>query len=152
MGSLKVERLNDRGILPWRAHAFDAGYDLCSAEEALVPPGGRVLVGTGLAVAVPFGTYGRIAPRSGIAVKHGITTGAGVVDGQYRGEVKVLLFNHGDKAFRITPGDRIAQLILEKIETPLVEEVDRLDATERGVGGFGSTGQHSKAPYTALLC
>lgn len=95
---------------------------------------------TGLAIAAPPGTYARVAPRSGLAVKHFIDTGAGVVDEDYRGEVGVILFNHGDTDFVVAPGDRVAQLILERIVTPAVEEVDDLDATVRGDGRYGSTG------------
>lgn len=97
-------------------------------------------MGTGVAVVLPVGTYGRVAPRSGLAVKHGINVGAGVVDPDYTGEVKVLLFNHGVDAFEVKRGDRIAQLILERCETPDVEEVGVIAETARGAGGFGSTG------------
>jgi dUTP pyrophosphatase len=89
---------------------------------------------------LPNGVYGRVAPRSGLAVKHGIQVGAGVVDPDYTGEVKVVLFNHGDKDFEVKKGDRVAQLILERCETPEVEEVGTVEDTERGAGGFGSTG------------
>jgi dUTP pyrophosphatase len=97
-------------------------------------------VDLGLAVAVPIGTYGRIAPRSGISLKNGIDVGAGVVDAGYRDGVKVLLFNHSDSDFVVSVGDRIAQLILECIMTPEVKVVDELDDTDRGANGFGSTG------------
>lgn len=98
------------------------------------------MVPTGLALACPPGTYARVAPRSGLAVKHFIDTGAGVVDEDYRGEVGVVLFNHADTDFQVKAGDRVAQLILERIATPPVAEVDDLDATDRGAGGYGSTG------------
>ena len=98
------------------------------------------IVDTGVSVSMPNGTYGRIAPRSGLAARHSISVGAGVVDADYRSTLKVILFNHSDADFRFSKGDRIAQLILEKIATPLVVVVDELDATERGEGGFGSTG------------
>lgn len=91
-------------------------------------------------MAIPSGHYGRVAPRSGLAVKNSIDTGAGVIDEDYRGNVGVLLFNHSDVDFQINRGDRIAQLVLEKIITPTVVEVDSLDETERNTGGFGSTG------------
>ena len=111
-----------------------------SCADITVPAHGRAIVPTGLALAAPPGTYARVAPRSGLAVKHFIDTGAGVVDEDYRGEVGVVLFNHGGDAFEVRRGDRVAQLILERIVTPEVEEVDDLDATARGAGGYGSTG------------
>ena len=101
---------------------------------------GRALVGTGIALSIPDGLYGRVAPRSGLAVKHCINVGAGVIDPDYTGEVKVVLFNHGTEDFEIKKGDRIAQLILEKCETPMIKEIGLLEETLRGDGGFGSTG------------
>lgn len=95
---------------------------------------------TDLSIAIPKDTYARIAPRSGLAWKHFIYTGAGVVDYDYRGNVGVILFNHSDKDFEVKKGDRVAQMILERIVTPGVVEVEDLDATDRGAGGFGSTG------------
>ena len=97
-------------------------------------------------VKVPEGTYGRIAPRSGLAVKHGIQVGAGVIDSDYTGELKVVLFNHNNKKYNIKPGFRIAQLILEQCVTPEVVEVDDLDTTDRGNNGFGSTGVAAPTP------
>jgi dUTP pyrophosphatase len=105
-----------------------------------VPARGRAVVPTGLSIACPPGTYARVAPRSGLAVKHFIDTGAGVVDEDYRGAVGVVLFNHSDADFVVRRGDRVAQLILERIVTPAVVEVDSLDDTARGAGGYGSTG------------
>ena len=100
----------------------------------------RGIVNTGIAATIPIGVYGRIAPRSGLAVKHGIQTGAGVIDPDYTGELKVILFNLGGERFEIKQGDRIAQLILEKCETPPIEEVTSIEDTERGTRGFGSSG------------
>lgn len=111
-----------------------------SCADVTIPARGRAVVPTGLALACPPGTYARVAPRSGLAVKHFIDTGAGVVDEDYRGEVGVVLFNHGEADFEVKAGDRVAQLILERIATPPVAEVDDLDATGRGAGGYGSTG------------
>lgn len=111
-----------------------------SAYDYVVPAGGKELVKTDLSIAIPFGTYARVAPRSGLAWKNFIDVGAGVVDYDYRGNVGVILFNHGKEDFVIKHGDRVAQLILEKIATPDVVEVDDLDETDRGAGGFGSTG------------
>ncbi|KIS68923.1 putative dUTP pyrophosphatase [Mycosarcoma maydis] len=126
--------------LPTRGSALAAGYDLYSAEKVVLPQGGRKVVQTGICVAIPDGHYGRVAPRSGLASKHGIDTGAGVIDQDYRGLLGVLLFNLGEQDFIINQGDRIAQLILEKISTPDVQEVESLSETLRGAGGFGSTG------------
>lgn len=111
-----------------------------SAYAGVIPPRGKALFKTDIAIAVPAGTYGRVAPRSGLALKHGIDTGAGVIDEDYRGNVGVILFNHSDVEFTVAAGDRIAQLILEKIETPPIQCVEDLDDTARGAGGFGSTG------------
>ncbi|XP_047050625.1 deoxyuridine 5'-triphosphate nucleotidohydrolase-like [Lolium rigidum] len=137
---LKVKRLSPNAVLPSRSSAHAAGYDLSSAVEAVIPARGRALVTTDLSVAVPEGTYARIAPRSGLAWKHGIDVGAGVVDADYRGPVGVLLFNHSDADFVVRPGDRVAQMVVERVAAPEVAEVDDLDATVRGEGGFGSTG------------
>ncbi|CAG7848199.1 Deoxyuridine 5'-triphosphate nucleotidohydrolase Short=dUTPase; AltName: Full=dUTP pyrophosphatase [Serendipita indica DSM 11827] len=138
--SLLIKRLNENARLPTRGSALAAGYDLYSGEDTTIPAGGKALVNTHISLAVPEGTYGRVAPRSGLASKHMIATGAGVVDADYRGPLFILLFNHGEKEFKISIGDRIAQLILEKIETPPVVEVQDLEETLRGAGGFGSTG------------
>ncbi|GAA5936088.1 hypothetical protein JCM3775_003576 [Rhodotorula graminis] len=138
--SFLVQRLVDAAKMPARGSALAAGYDLAAAEAKVVPAQGKALISTGLAIAVPEGTYGRIAPRSGLASKHMIDTGAGVIDADYRGEVKVLLFNHAKEDFQVNAGDRVAQLILERIVTPEPQEVASLADTERGAGGFGSTG------------
>ncbi|KAK6115815.1 hypothetical protein DH2020_008084 [Rehmannia glutinosa] len=137
---LRVKRLSEKAVLPSRASPLSAGYDLSSATETKVPARGKALVPTDLSIAVPEGTYARIAPRSGLAWKQSIDVGAGVVDADYRGPVGVILFNHSDVDFEVKSGDRIAQLIIQKIVTPDVTEVDDLDSTERGSGGFGSTG------------
>lgn len=144
--SLSVYLLNDKARAPSRGSMGAAGYDMYASEDAIVPARGQALIGTGVSIVCPPGTYGRVAPRSGLAVKHGISTGAGVVDADYRGEVKVVLFNHGEKDFEIHAGDRIAQLVLEKIVTPDLEVLDdsqweQICNTERGAGGFGSTGK-----------
>uniref|UniRef100_A0A5B7C2I1 Deoxyuridine 5'-triphosphate nucleotidohydrolase n=1 Tax=Davidia involucrata TaxID=16924 RepID=A0A5B7C2I1_DAVIN len=137
---LRVKKLSEKAILPSRASLLSAGYDLSSATETKVPARGKALVPTDLSIAIPEGTYARIAPRSGLAWKHSIDVGAGVIDADYRGPVGVILFNHSDVDFEVKVGDRIAQLVIEKIMTPDVTEVDDLDSTVRGVGGFGSTG------------
>ncbi|MCO5585138.1 hypothetical protein L7F22_039070 [Adiantum nelumboides] len=128
---------------PTRGSALAAGYDLYASQNVIIPKGGRIVVPTGIRVAIPEGSYGRVAPRSGLASKHGIDCGAGVIDADYRGLLGVLLFNFGDSDFSINIGDRIAQLILEQIFTPQVETVQSLTETVRGEGGFGSTGGFS---------
>jgi dUTP pyrophosphatase len=140
---LKIYKRSENATTPTKGSSLSAGYDLYSSEESLVPARGQAMVATDISVIVPVGTYGRVAPRSGLAVKHGISTGAGVVDADYRGEVKVVLFNHSDKDFEINKGDRIAQLVLEQIINADVVEIteQELDTTERGAGGFGSTGK-----------
>jgi dUTP pyrophosphatase len=140
--SLKIKKLAPHAILPSRATPQSAGYDLYSSEGYVLLPGHRVVVSTGIQVQLPPGVYGRIAPRSGLAVKHGLGIGAGVIDADYQGELKIVLFNHDLRNnFVIRPGYRVAQLVLEYIATPEVEEVIEFDqVTERGDGGFGSTG------------
>ncbi|CAI5479582.1 unnamed protein product [Closterium sp. Yama58-4] len=138
--SLRVKKLSETAVLPKRGSASAAGYDLSSAHDITVPARGQALVKTDLAIAIPLGTYARVAPRSGLALKHSINVGGGVVDYDYRGNVGVILFNHSDKDFPVKVGDRVAQLILERIVTPDVVEVEELDETTRGAGGFGSTG------------
>lgn len=105
-----------------------------------MPAHGKALIPTDISMAIPSGYYGRVAPRSGLAVKHFIDVGAGVIDEDYRGPLGVVLFNHSQNDFAVKKGDRIAQLLLEKIATPDIEVVEDLDETERGAGGFGSTG------------
>ena len=137
---LRIKKLNDQAFLPVKGSDQAAGYDLFAIEDTTVPARGKILVSTGIAMAIPIGNYGRIAPRSGLACKNFIDVGAGVIDADYRGEVKVLLFNFAEVEFKINVGDRIAQLIIEKYTRTEIEECDDLDATVRGDGGFGSTG------------
>ncbi|XP_011186215.2 deoxyuridine 5'-triphosphate nucleotidohydrolase isoform X1 [Zeugodacus cucurbitae] len=137
---LRFAKLTEHARVPVRVSPRSAGLDLQSAYEVKVPARGKALVKTDLQVQLPEGSYGRIAPRSGLAVKNFIDVGAGVVDEDYRGNLGVVLFNHSDEDFEVKPGDRIAQFICERIFYPEVEEVDKLDETERGAGGFGSTG------------
>lgn len=136
---MRVKVLDPGATLPKRQTAGSAGYDLATNEHFELLPGQRRLVKTGLSIAVPDGTYGRVAPRSGLAVKYGIQTMAGVIDSDYRGELGVVLINHGSETFRAIRGDRIAQLVIERVDTPDVQVVDDLDDTSRGAGGFGST-------------
>jgi dUTP pyrophosphatase len=135
-----VKKLSKNATLPKRCSEFAAGYDLYSSCELVIKPSEYKLVQTDISIAIPEGTYGRIAPRSGLAVKNGIDVLAGVVDYDYRGPVGVILINHSKYDFTIKVGDRIAQLVLEKIETPEVKETDDLPSTVRSSSGFGSTG------------
>jgi dUTP pyrophosphatase len=140
---LKIKKLSEKAQLPVKGSEHAAGYDLMSTEEVTVPARGKAVIPTGLAMAIPIGNYGRIAPRSGLAAKNFIDVGAGVIDADYRGEVKVLLFNFSEVDFKVSPGDRIAQFIIEKYTRTEIEEVtdgEDLNSTERGEGGFGSTG------------
>jgi len=127
-------------FVPSYAHSGDAGADLKASEGCTVPARGKCLVSTGLSIALPDGHVGLIWPRSGLDVKHSIDCGAGVIDAKYRGEVKILLFNHSDDDFNIEPGDRIAQLLIQKVESVNFMPVDNLEETARNQAGFGSTG------------
>ena len=140
---LRVTRISDAAVMPARAHRDDAGLDLYAAEAASLGPGERASVGTGIAVAIPEGRAGLVLPRSGLAARHGIAlvNAPGLIDAGYRGELRVLLLNTDRSAtFEISPGDRIAQLVIVRHETPEPEEVPSLEETARGAGGFGSTG------------
>jgi len=139
---LQVRKLSQFAIPPTRASPVAAGYDLYAAYDGKVPARGKALIKTDIAIAIPPNTYGRVAPRSGLAWKHSIDVGAGVIDEDYRGNVGVILFNHSDEDFTISHGDRIAQLIIERIMHPEVVLVEELSETLRGEGGFGSTGFH----------
>lgn len=140
MAKLKVKLLNENGKLPTKANKDDAGYDLYAAEPALIYPNRHKAVSVALSIELPPGTYGRIAPRSGLAVTKGLGVLAGVVDRSYTGEIKVVLINHGITTYSVAKGDRIAQLIVEKIEDTEIEEVKELKQTNRGSNGFGSSG------------
>ncbi len=142
--TLRFTRLSDAARPPTRAHGSDAGYDLYAAEGALLEPGERASVGTGIAIAVPEGCAGLVLPRSGLALRHGIAlvNAPGLIDAGYRGEVRVLLLNTDrESSFAIAPGDRIAQLVISRVEAPELVELPSLDETMRGAGGFGSTGR-----------
>mmetsp|Transcript_25267 Transcript_25267/g.38798 ORF Transcript_25267/g.38798 Transcript_25267/m.38798 type:complete len:195 (+) Transcript_25267:211-795(+) len=145
---LLVKRLSTNAVIPTRGSDLSAGYDLSAAKAMTIAPGDRAVVPTDLSIACPAGTYGRVAPRSGLTVKKGIHVGAGVIDADYRGAVGVVLFNLGKEDFEIQPGDRIAQLVLEQVLMVPVVEVEDLDKTVRGSGGFGSTGVANKKQRT----
>ncbi|AQZ14742.1 DUT1 (YBR252W) [Zygosaccharomyces parabailii] len=141
MSNLVVQLRSSSAKAPTKGSLAAAGYDIYASQPTVIPARGQGLVPTDVSFTVPEGTYGRIAPRSGLAVKHGIQTGAGVVDRDYTGEVKVVLFNHSDSDFQVNQGDRVAQLILERIvDDAKVVVVKSLEETARGHGGFGSTG------------
>lgn len=129
------------GALPEYASAGAAGADLCASEALVIPPGGRAAVPTALRLEIPPGHVGLVWPRSGLAVRHGIDTLAGVIDSDYRGELKVVLVNHGDQPFAIAAGDRVAQLLLQHFERASFRSVADLADTQRGQEGFGSTGR-----------
>jgi dUTP diphosphatase len=138
--ALYFKRLDPRATLPTRGSPSSAGLDLYAIEDLSILPGKRVLARTGLAVAVPAGCYGRVAPRSGLAVKNGLDVLAGVIDSDYRGEVCCALLNTGEETLTLEQGSRLCQLIIEQIITPAPQWADELDETARGAGGFGSTG------------
>ena len=144
---VQVKRLeHGEGLeLPKYATAGAAGMDVLAAEDVTLAPGARHAVATGLAVAIPEGYEIQVRPRSGLALKHGISVPntPGTIDSDYRGELKVILINHGAEAFEIRRGDRVAQLVLAPVTRASWAEVAELDATERGEGGFGSTGGHA---------
>jgi dUTP pyrophosphatase len=141
---IAIRRLDPDLPLPARQHAHDAGYDLVAREgAALAPGGGRALVPTGIALAIPPGYGGFVQPRSGLALRHGVTllNPPGLVDAGYRDELKVLLVNlDPSEPFTVTRGDRIAQLVIQRVAVVEWREVDALDDSDRGLGGFGSTG------------
>ena len=127
--------------VPKYAHNGDAGADLMASEKKVIPARDRSLIGTGIRLEIPEGHVGLIWPRSGLAVKKGIDCGAGVIDSHYRGEIKVLLFNHSDSEFQIDSGDRIAQILIQKVERVQFIPANDLSETVRSEGGFGSTGK-----------
>ncbi|XP_059051986.1 deoxyuridine 5'-triphosphate nucleotidohydrolase [Achroia grisella] len=138
--TLKFSRISNNAFTPTKGSEKAAGLDMKSAYDCIVPARGKALVKTDLQIELPPGCYGRVAPRSGLALKNCIDVGAGVIDEDYRGNIGVILFNHSDEDFHVKKGDRIAQLICEKIFYPTVVEVKGLTETKRGEGGFGSTG------------
>jgi dUTP pyrophosphatase len=145
-----VRRLPGNEDLPLPDYATDgaAGMDVVAAEDVAIAPGGRHAVATGLALAIPPGYEIQVRPRSGLALRHGVTipNTPGTIDSDYRGEMKVILINHGDTTFVVQRGDRIAQLVLAPVTRASWLEVEELDVTTRGEGGFGSTGGLSALP------
>jgi len=133
--------VGEGGSLPEYGSAGAAGADLRASEALVIPPGARAAVPTALRLAIPRGHVGLVWPRSGLAVRHGIDTLAGVIDSDYRGELKVVLVNHGEEPFKVAHGDRIAQLLLQRVERARLAAAEAIDDTDRGGGGFGSTGR-----------
>jgi dUTP pyrophosphatase len=140
-----IKKLRPDAIVPRYMTGNSAGLDLAAAIDApiTIAPGDRVVIGTGLAMEMPLGYEGQVRPRSGLARKHGVTVinAPGTIDSDYRGEVQILLINTGREPVPIAPGDRIAQLVIAKVEQAVIEEVEVLGETDRGEGGFGSTGR-----------
>ena len=146
MEPIRFQKLHPNAVIPQRATPGSAGMDLvaCIEEPVLLPADGRAMVPTGLAMAIPTAEWvGPVYARTGLAVRHGITlsNSVGVIDSDYRGEIRVGLCNLGQEPYTIQPGERIAQLVISPVLLPPVEEADELDSTERGTGGFGSTGK-----------
>lgn len=140
--NISAKKLVPDAKLPLRAHADDAGLDLFSAETYTVAPGERIQAKTGIAMAIPTGYAGLIWDKSGVAAKGGIKTMGGVIDAAYRGEIQVILTNLSNVPYTIEKGAKIAQLLVQPVELPSMVEVDTLEETARGEGGFGSTGLH----------
>ena len=140
--TVAFKKLSPEAVLPAYAHPGDAGMDVCSVENITVAPGGRALVRTGLAMALPPGYEAQVRPRSGLALKRGVTVlnTPGTIDEGYRGEIGVILANFGDSDFVVEKGDRIAQMVIAPVTRAEVVEVGEVDSTDRGAGGFGSTG------------
>lgn len=141
--TLKFKRIHPDAVLPAYAHPSDAGMDIRSVADMTVPARGRALVPTGLVVLLPPLYEAQVRPRSGLALKHGITVlnTPGTIDSGYRGEIGVILFNSSDVDFQVKKGDRVAQVVISPVTQPVIEEAQEIDETDRGAGGFGSTGK-----------
>lgn len=142
MNMIKIMKIDPDAVLPSKAHPTDAGYDLYAAQTLTIQPGESALVGTGIAMALPAATEAQVRPRSGIALKHQVTVlnAPGTIDADYRGEVKVILINHGRVPFHIEKGMKIAQMVIAPVLATQLSEAASLDDTQRGEGGFGSSG------------
>ncbi len=140
--TLGFKRIHPEAVLPAYAHASDAGMDVRSVEAVTIQSGTRALIHTGLVAIIPLGYELQVRPRSGLALKQGVTVlnTPGTIDAGYRGEIGVILANFGDAPFEVKSGDKIAQLVFAPVLQPTIEEVDSIDETDRGAGGFGSTG------------
>tara|TARA_Y100000310_G_scaffold336265_1_gene420332 strand:- start:2937 stop:3362 length:426 start_codon:yes stop_codon:yes gene_type:complete len=138
---LEIQKINSEAKLPNFAHTGDAGMDLFAVEDCIIDAGSRVLVPTGIVMKIPFGYVGLIWDKSGLAVKHGITMLAGVIDSGYRGEIKIVVQNLGSKPFEVVKGNKIGQMLIQAVVQPEIVEVEELDKTSRSAGSFGSTGE-----------
>lgn len=140
--TVAFKKLNPQAVIPAYAHPGDAGMDLSASEPVDLQPGEYAMVPTGLAIELPSGTEAQVRPRSGLAAKHGVTVlnAPGTIDEGYRGEIKVILINHGKEIFHIAAGMRIAQLVIAQVLPVDIKTVEALSGSERGDGGFGSTG------------
>jgi len=140
--NLKIKLINENAFLPIQANPGDAGLDLFSAEEKIIEPGKAELISTGIKLELPKGTEGQVRPRSGLALKHSVTilNSPGTIDEGYRGEIKVILINHGKKDFKIEKQMRIAQMVIAPIVAVNITQVEEISDTQRGTGGFGSSG------------
>lgn len=144
--TVRFKRIHPQAVLPKYAHPDDAGMDLCASEAVLLAPGCSALIRTGLVLELPADTEAQVRPRSGLALRHGLTllNAPGTIDAGYRGEIGVILINHGHAPFQIEPGMRIAQMVIAPVLRVCIEEVDAVSDTMRGTGGFGSTGTHTQ--------
>ncbi|MFH2028865.1 MAG: dUTP diphosphatase [Nanoarchaeota archaeon] len=144
MVAIKIQKIKDNAVIPSYAHEGDAGVDLYSTEEYNLKPGERTLVSTGIKIAIPIGYEAQIRPKSGLALKNGlsIVNTPGTIDAGYRGEIGIILINHSQEEQKIEKGKKIAQMVIKKVEQAEFEEVAGLDETSRNEGGFGSTGLH----------
>ena len=140
--TIAIQKAHPNAQIPTYKHYGDAGLDLSAVQNCVLSPGERKAISTGLIINIPFGYEGQIRPRSGLALNHGVTVlnAPGTIDSNYRGEIKVILINHGVDYFRISPGDRIAQLVIAKVNRVLFVEEEIENDTDRGDAGFGSTG------------
>lgn len=141
---LKIRKISDEAVIPRYAHFGDAGMDLFSVENCTINPGETRLIKTGISIELPEGYEAQVRPRSGMALKNSITVlnTPGTIDAGYRGEVGVILINHSNQEFEITKGMKIAQMVISQFTMAIVQEVDELSDSDRGSGGFGSTGTH----------
>lgn len=139
---LKIKKLRADARIPSYAHPWDAGMDIYSCEDKKLLPQEQANISTGIAMEIPDGYVGLVWDKSGLSAKHGLKTLAGVIDAGYRGEVFIIMANVGNDAHTFKKGEKIAQMLIQKIEQPEFKEVDELSETSRGTGGFGSTGKH----------
>lgn len=139
---LRFKRIHPDAVLPAYAHSSDAGMDVRSIDDLIIAPGKRALVHTGLIMALPPMYEAQVRPRSGLALKNGVTVlnTPGTIDSGYRGEIGVILANFGEEDFAVKKGDKIAQIVIAPVTQPMIEETETIDETDRGAGGFGSTG------------